>query len=377
MPRARIKTPGSQVPIAPAGPDPELLKARIRQELSSLFIQNGIAAELESRLLQGCQSAPEQDGGAEEFLQHHLPKAIEEYFAELRQHCLAYTRSLLRSSERAEDLVQEALLRLIREPNQLRHIQAWLRKVIYNLVVEQYRQDKAQSEFLRHLQAETGELNKLASLMELMPEDGEIGVLLPDLLTNPEFLALQQMARQPNLRAWANANKVSYEQAKQRSKEHKRNLRAACLRKLGWVNTPDILDYQDYKAVQRYVRELVRAGQKAARGQVPQGRFKQFQPELENCFRGFEKLHNWDIRDLGASRYKLYVVGITSSNIPLLLNIAIHFSESRRIITEKIGRNEMLGRLELPPGFRVPMDKGKCLLSRQQLEDMIRPIQKT
>ncbi len=376
MRSARKQAAKTPVPIASSRKDPALLKARINQELSPLFIQKGIAVEVESRLLQSWQSAPEQDSGVEEFLQHYLPKTIEEYFAELRQHCLAYTRSLLRNSERAEDLVQEALLRLIREESQLRHIQAWLRKVIYNLVVEQYRQDKAQNEFLRQLQAETDELNKLARLQELIP-DGEIGVLLPDLLAHPDFLPLQRMARQPNLRAYAQSKGITYEQAKQRSKQHKRNLRAACLRKLGWVNTPGILDYQDYKTVQRYVRELVRAGQQAARGQVPQGRFQQFQPELENCFQGFEKLHNWDIRDLGASRYKLYVVGITSANIPHLLNIVLRFPESRRIATEKIGRNEMLGRLELPPGFRVPMDKGKCLLTRQQMEDLIRPIAKT
>ena len=356
-------------PTVKQDPANELL-SRLRQQTRELFIHPSLAAEVEQRVMQKWLSGSLEGQSVDEFIAQNLPRAVEDCFFGLRTACVQYCRQILIRPDRADDLVQEALLRLIRSERPVQQLQPWLRKVIYHLVAEQYGQDKAQAEFLRRLERDHESLSRLVKLPQEESQSGEFGVLLPEMLKHPDFLAWQEMCRFPNLRAWAEANSLSYSQATQLSKQHRRNLKAACLRKLGWKTTTDILDYQDYKSLQRYVRKLVRSGLAAAAGESRKHRYP---ADLAEIFTGFIQLHEWQVTLLDGSRYRINIVGLDADQRPLIISATLGIKDNCRIRTESLKRLPPPRIAVLPPNFRLPVEKGLVLLTREQLEDLIRP----
>jgi RNA polymerase sigma-70 factor (ECF subfamily) len=69
-------------------------------------------------------------------------QTMEELFLALESPLLRYARSLAATEEMAEDLVQEAFMRLHAQFNEVRNPSSWLYRTVHNLALNQRRSDQ-------------------------------------------------------------------------------------------------------------------------------------------------------------------------------------------------------------------------------------------
>ncbi len=70
------------------------------------------------------------------------PETIESLFAALESPLLSYARRLLKDTEMAEDVVQEAFVRLHGQFAQVRERRAWLYRTVHNLALNHQRRER-------------------------------------------------------------------------------------------------------------------------------------------------------------------------------------------------------------------------------------------
>jgi RNA polymerase sigma-70 factor (ECF subfamily) len=108
---------------------------------------------------------------------------IEEVFKRLEPVLLTYAYRLVRNLEDARDLVQDAFVRIHREPAAVSNPRAWLYRVVHNLAVNHlrsaaYRKEAAHQWSLRSTGPDDSELISLERIVHELPEAQRQAVIL-------------------------------------------------------------------------------------------------------------------------------------------------------------------------------------------------------
>ena len=105
---------------------------------------------LSQRIRHGADSAMALDGeGLSRMPGFALEKRISEVFVALREPVYRYLQSVLRSDADAEDITQEAFIRLLKEVRRGRsvdNVRAWVFRVAHNLAVDQVRKPQSRAD---------------------------------------------------------------------------------------------------------------------------------------------------------------------------------------------------------------------------------------
>ncbi len=315
-------------------------------------------------------------------------REVEAWFSELQSYCRRYTAKLVNDPETAADICQECLRELLLSQNGIRSVKAWICRVAHNKAVSQINKEKNDRNLVREL--------KSIPVPE-DPEDSELPESLDKkqlrkLLSRADYSLWLRLTAHKTLKDYARAEGISYQTAKARKRRVRTNLRSAWLRGQGWADSPQILSYDEFKAVQRFISRLLATYgssiDPACRKQLDKIR----NPKLKETFRGVRKIHEWTVSLLSEGSFSLFVVGIgDSAPVPVKLKIRLDRANrvritacqvyqlvasaptgDARIFTENKGRQEIRYEelLRLAPKFTIlDQERFDQMLADLKLQD--------
>lgn len=330
-------------------------------------LSRDIAARMQLELLSG----PSDICDPGEFVRRKFSEVHENLFKELKRGCLSYCRGRVHDTETAEDVAQEAIMCLLKTAQPIKDPKAWLYRVCHNLLVAHYQNRSDAGQMLSRLEAEARfEAASFSTASQSGSEDPDISQI-PELAESEAYKALIEMNTFKKLGDYALAKGITLLQAKQQSKQLKKDIKAQYLRYLGWKATPDILSYTQYKAIQRYIRQLVACVGGTGKRSKAKNSFLPSQDDLDKCFANLTATTQWNIylRDNGT--YTVYLECLNAENTPVVVDSTIRIKPNHRIETIACRRLEPLRAFDLGRSIKLPVEKGVITLSLDEMMDFL------
>ncbi|MDD4309940.1 MAG: hypothetical protein PHO32_06130, partial [Candidatus Cloacimonetes bacterium] len=249
------------------------------------------------------------------------PKVVEELFASYHNEAFHYSLNRTHNPELSNDIAQETIYRLLKSQNRINEINSWVKKVVHSLLCEHYRARKGEqllykslcceSELMHHLLANSSKIG-LATYLHVIPES---------ILCSQNYKSYLQLKEYDTLKAYSEANNLSYEAVKSKSKKIIKNLKAEILLAMGWGASPDILDYNLYKAIQSFIRKLLSLSTAITKGTYED--ISKLHPSLPQVLSGYTSIEDWGITMISARRFRLYLFHLSPEQGPLMTTIFI------------------------------------------------------
>ncbi len=307
-----------------------------------------------------------------DFVTRQFDAVYAEVLEELRGFCLHYCLSKLSEPEPAQDIAQEAMILLLTTHQEIRDPKAWLRGVCHNLICTHYRDKVANHAMLCELEAEESVCQMISSAEELSPQDMEDLAKVPGLADCPEYTVFQEINQYPTLRDYAKAKGISYDQAKQLSKSSRRDIKAKCLRHFGWTVTPDILGYNEYKSIQRYIRRIFEVVKAKSSSATRKNILSIKGIALENAFEDVAIIADWTVTLRGDRVYELFLVCLQTDDKPKFIQIKVQILSNHRIETLSCEVKQPTYVIENTAKVNIPTEKGICPLSQEEVAELIK-----
>lgn len=343
-------------------------KQRLSRENGLLRLETLIANKLLLRSL----SVSETEEDPESFVQKHFDAVYAEVLDELRADCLHYCLGKLNDPEPAQDIAQEAMMQLLTSRNEIRDPHAWLLSVCHNLICTHYRAKAEDHAMLCELEAEESVCRMITSTEDLSSANMEELSRVPGLANCREYHLLREITRYPGLKDYAEASGISYERAKQISKSSRRDLRAKCLRYFGWTVTPDVLGYNEYKSIRRYLRRLFSVAKANSTPGARKNRLKIDEADPATAFADVAEIGDWTLTLRPEGIYELFVVGMQADEQPKFIQIEVRILPNHRIETLSCEVKQPAYVINAACRVNIPMDKGICPLSPEEVAELIR-----
>jgi len=308
----------------------------------------------------------------EQIVNENFYAVYNEVLDELRGDCLRYCLGKLSDPEPAQDIAQEAMMQLLTSRNEIRDPHAWLLSVCHNLICAHYRIKAEDQAMVTELEAEDSVCRMIASADELSGSDLAKLARIPGLATCPEYNLLREITEYSSLREYAITKGISYERVKQLSKSSRRDLRAKCLRHFGWTVTPDVLGYNEYKSIRRYLRRLFSVAKANSTPGARKNRLRIDAADPENAFADVAEIGDWTLTLRPEGIYELFVVGMKADEQPKFIQIKVRILPNHRIETLSCEVKQPAYVINAASKVNIPMDKGICPLSPEEVAELIR-----
>lgn len=330
-----------------------------------LFGNRNFCSDASNLLLMSQLQAEEQQTFDKSELETLFPKLIEDLFDAYRKTAFTVCLSKTHDPELSGDLAQEAVYQLLASKGEIRNVNFWLKQVTHNLLCKHYKDKKDEQTLCQSLMNEEAVIrdvmqNNIPSAIEgLNQEQTE------EILNSKEYEAYQSTIGHESLEAFAAFAGISYEAAKKRRAKALRDLRARMLLMLGWANSPDILSFSRYIAIQKFLRKL---------SAIARGEEETKDVRLKQVLEGFSEIFDWGISLAGSGKYCLYIACLSDAGIPRLATLYLRMNKRNHIIIEGSKRNQIMGVLDTPDNFRLPIEKGMVTLSLEEIKTMVKPL---
>ncbi|MDP2173498.1 MAG: hypothetical protein Q8J62_06960 [Candidatus Cloacimonadaceae bacterium] len=153
---------------------------------------------------------------------------------------------------------------------------------------------------------------------------------------------------------------LSYEVAKKRKEKILRNLKALVLLSMGWEASPEILTYNQFKAILNFIREIQKIGSEIT-GDLKQLRSKNVNNQILDVMQGISRIDDWGITMVGNGHYRFHIFHLTSNKQPIIATFNIKLNNRNHIIVENCKRNEIVSIHHIPANVHIPKEMGKAL----------------
>ncbi len=299
-----------------------------------------------------------------------FPQIVEKVFAEYRRLCFGYCLGKTQDPEIAGDIAQETIAQLLASRLPIRNIRRWIRQVAHNLLCAYYQENHQDRVLYKKLGIESDIAHQILENEEL-PAPELLADLLPEeLKSSPDYQEYLILKQYSSLEDYALAQNISYDVAKRRSKKLLRDLGAKTLLALGWEDGPGILDFNQYRAIQKFMREILSIA--PADGGSPDAKASSHKYDvLAELMQSFPKIDDWGIVMLGQRRYRLTIFHRTEAKEPHFATITIRLTARNSIEIIEGRKNRMAGVFKLPANMPLLMEKGKAVLTFEEIKDLI------
>jgi DNA-directed RNA polymerase specialized sigma24 family protein len=350
--------------------DFEALQLEVLAATTELYKNTGIAHDITNMvLLELGVESPEEDNRST-LISKSIAKASETYFSELWMYCYRYALKLLRREELAQDVAQEAIASLFKTDKQVEYIRGWLKRTVFNQA-----QSKI-SELKRESSLEMADFADLAAEEEPTDEDTLHAELDPmeirKYLSVEDYKAYCKIEAYSNLKAYAKAEKVSYQTAREHKHRVRHNLKHNYLKKQGWLGTPQILSFRQMTNVKRFIRTLIEHAEQNSLHKLNKYCPKGILQEVEDVLHNLKQASDWGITMLTNMKFEIYIFDFSDQLRPAMFTILIKINQGNAIRILTCRQLNMLGSLDQEIIDVVPVECGKCSLSMSEIMLMIR-----
>jgi hypothetical protein len=198
-------------------------------------------------------------------------------------------------------------------------------------------------------------------LRELSP------AMVDEILKTDEYLQYDELMSFKTLKDFADAHAISEKVAQKRKEKIIRNLKSMIMLGLGWHDTPVILDYNQYNAIRKFMREVL----KMLSGDEEIEWLKALTPEQIEILKQVKILADWTISMVKKHKYMLLFFTILDDGKPFLMTFDIVMDERNSISIQNFRINKHLASYTAPPNLRIPMEKGRAIWSFKQIISLL------
>jgi DNA-directed RNA polymerase specialized sigma24 family protein len=352
--------------------DSYILLPEIEQLGKTMFAQKSVVAEINKTFMKICLTTGEVEPVPPKTSMFEC--AVETCFSELFTFCRNTVFKRCRNLPLSEDIAQESILCLLKEQNTIEQIKPWLFKVSINNMENHFRNQGKEDYLLRQLRVEIELLDSIESSLPMTEDQYTLLSNLPTLRQSPEYKAFKELTDCQDLQEYARIKEVTLNQAKKASVKIKHDLRSLYLRQSGWEAGLDILPYQKFMVLKRFVNSMTKIWDDESLKTMKKYSSEVSLEKMRIAFEGITKVDYWDLVYKGEDCYNVYVFFHNPSEGPLLTTVKLKFNAKNRIEVEGCGKNILAGVYKKPENYRLPLERGKLMYSFLELKSIFEKI---
>jgi DNA-directed RNA polymerase specialized sigma24 family protein len=350
----------------------EAISAQISALAEQRFVNLNLSADLMKAvqmLLLG-KSVPQDPAEiTEEYIETTLfPRAVEGVFRNYQKTCYHICLEKTQDRDLSEDMAQEAIKLLLLSENRVNSISAWLARVTYNLLNRHFKNSEKEAQLYKQLSLEAGSYEKWLESggpLELKELDADMA---EELQKSEEYRQYHEIDSYENIQDYADKHNISVEIAQRRKERAHRNLNSKILRSLGWRESPRILDYHQYNAIQKFIREV----QRMCSGDEKVKWLKSLSPEHAEDVRRVKSILDWGIAAKGGYNYDLHIFAIHHDGQLFAITFDIVLNERNSISIQDYKINEYVNSHTIPDTVRIHKDKGRSIWTYEDIISMLK-----
>ncbi len=342
----------------------------VRERKTNLFSRMNLGTKIENGILLQWIRNPQISYNVDDFIDSEYPKVVESYFADLRNACFKYCLKKTNDFEISEDIAQEAIYQLLKSQQLINNVGLWLRGVVINLLAKTYRNNHKKWTMCKAL---ASELRLLTDIFSCSDDTliNSCELLDNEITLSKEYCEYKCIKEYNSLSQYATAKGITYQKAKQVSKEIQRNFKALCLRHYGWEDSPDILSFNQLKSLQRYLRQLIHYSSPTPKPVIRKNSLTMKQSELKQLFSEYNHIDDWGIHMIGKNNFRIHIFCKSGKSDPICATIIISIKDNNRIVTESCKSNRLASILTIPTNINIPKEKGKSALTFEQIKTIL------
>lgn len=306
-------------------------------------------------------------GFSTDFIKSVYPKAVEDVFNYYQKVSFQYCLTKTKDHYLSEDISQEAIRRLLSSKHTVNDVYAWLRQVTHNLLCKHYEFKAKEKDLYNLLCMEAGLLQNVTASGNRIDMEGLSPGKKQEILSSQEYRDYQTALSVASLKDYASSLNVSEKVAQKRKERAIRDLRSKILLAMGWEASREILSYNQYNAIQKFIRELLKMG----RGDRDIKQNNKLHPKLAQVMSGIDRIDDWGITMADNRRFRLHVFHLTQDKQPIIATFFIILNPRNHVSVENCKKNEIIGAHPIPANIQIPKEMGKALWSYEKIISLL------
>lgn len=303
-----------------------------------------------------------------DFINSAFPKAVEDVFNNYHKLSFKFCLSKTQDPSLSEDIPQEVIRQLLSSKNKINNVYGWIRQVTHNLLCKHYEFIAKERDLYNMLCVEATSLQNMMRSENTVDIAGLNPQAKKEILASKEYHDYTAMLAFDGIRDYASWMNVSQKVAQKRKDKVIRNLRSKILLAIGWEASREILNYNQYIAIQKFIRSLLKAGHNTK--DIQQKR--NISPKLAQVMNGIERIDDWGITMVNNGRFRLYIFHLTQDKQPIIATFFIVLNERNHVSVENCKKNEIIGAHTIPANLRIPKEMGRSLWSFEKIISMLK-----
>jgi len=259
-----------------------------------------------------------------------FPKAVEDVFNYYQKVSFQYCLTKTHDHNLSEDTSQEAIRQLLSSKHTINDVYSWLIQVTHNLLCKRYEFRAKEKDLYNLLCMETTFFQNVIASGYTIDIEGLNPRIKKEILASQEYHDYEAMLSFDSIKDYASSLNVREKVAQKRKERAIRNLRSKILLEIGWQASREILSYNQYNAIQKFIRELLTIG----RSDKDVKQRSKFYPKLAQVMNGIERIDDWGITMVGNRRFRLHVFHLSQGNQPIIATFFIILNPRNHVSVE-------------------------------------------
>ena len=340
------------------------------QNFKYLNISDDIANTILIRLLKDSVSETHV-GLTQAYVKSVYPKAVEDVFDYYQKVSFHYSLSKTHDPELSKDISQEAIYLLLASKNYIKDTYTWLKQLTHNLLCKHYRSILQKKELYDSLCRETELVRRLMCSPNTIQIEGLDPILKKELLNTIEYKEFESIASFEKISDYAIHLNVSNAVAQKRKNKIIKDLRSKLLLAMGWEAGRDILSYNQYNAILKFIRSIQKLGDC---GEVRSTRSNSLAQtaDIMKVMQGITRIDDWGITMIGNKRFRFHIFHLTPEKKPITVTFIISLDERNHISIDSCKKDKIVGIHPIPSNVQIPKEMGRSLWTYEKIISLLK-----
>ncbi|NLK49335.1 MAG: sigma-70 family RNA polymerase sigma factor [Candidatus Cloacimonetes bacterium] len=331
-----------------------------------LNLSDDIANYILAKLIKAAPTDPM--GIPADFINSIFPKAVEDVFNYYHRVAFQFCLTKTQDPSLSEDISQEVITLLLSSQHHINNVYGWIRQVTHNLLCKHYASQTKEKDLYNMLCVESSSIHNMMTSENTFDIEGLNPQAKNEILASQEYQNYTTMLAFDGISDYATSMNVSEKVAQKRKDKVIRNLRSKILLAIGWEASREILNYNQYHAIQKFIRTILKEGH-STDGIQPQNKIKL---KLTQVMNGIEKIDDWGINMVDNGRFRLHIFHLTQNKQPIIATFFIILSERNQVRIENCQKNEIIGAHPIPANLHIPKKMGRALWSYEKIISLLK-----
>jgi DNA-directed RNA polymerase specialized sigma24 family protein len=342
----------------------------IRELTTERFCYLSLSDDIANTILVRLMKSPtftDPTGLTTDFIKSDFPKAVEDVFNYYQKVSFQYCLTKTHDHNLSEDTSQEAIRQLLSSKHNINDVYSWLSQVTHNLLCKHYEFRAKEKDLYNLLCMETSSLQNVIAFGNTIDIEGLNPRIKKEILASQEYHDYEAMLSFDSIKDFASSQNVSEKVAQKRKERAIRNLRSKFLLEIGWQASREILSYNQYNAIQKFIRELLSIG----RSDKDIKQSNKLYPKLAQVMNGIDRIDDWGITMVENRRFRLHIFHLSQDTQPIIATFFIVLNERNHVSVENCKKNEIIGVHPIPANIQIPKEMGKALWSYEKIISLL------